>query len=53
VDDDDAVFRRGREQDVVAGSDIVLPPRSGRDDDAGLVRYAEQAVGGGEDDDPA
>ena len=53
VDDHDAVFRRCRKQDMVAGFNIVKPPGCGWDDYAGLGGHCEMTLGGGENDDAA
>ena len=53
MDDDDAVFWRRREQNVVASPDTMLPSRRSGDKDARLTRHGEQAIGGGEDNNRA
>jgi hypothetical protein len=53
MDDDNAVFQRRCEQDMVASPDTVLPPRRSWDNDARLTRNGEQAIGGGEDNNRA
>ena len=53
MDDDDAVFRRRREQNVVASPDTMLPSRRSWDRDARLTRHGERTIGGAEDNNRA
>ncbi len=53
VNDHNAVFRCCREQDMVAGFDIVEPSRRSRDNDAGPQGHGEKTIGGSDNYDGA